>query len=265
MFRQAFSVESAADMSNSANIGGMQGQDIILISDREFPVGTEYRLAVKPFKSSLRLNPGERVNDALYAGLLTVYEAGKAGESVHARFQGYRHRINTYIEEHCKKDSGALVASITTGQMTNMSEELREAFSVTGLAHILSISGTHFGLFSVFLFAIFGFLRKETALPDSPETFSLSVAVAGGSHPLPPVHARISRSVRGEYPGDTIIHYDNAFPFRSGHRQEGILACLASLCSLYSGRMGPGGILQSLFPAFIPCGPLHRIFDPGKR
>ena len=95
MFRQAFSVESASDMSNSENIGGMQGQDIILISDREFAVGTEYRLAVKPFKSRQRLNPGERVNDALYASLLTVYESGKAGESIHARFQGYRHRINT--------------------------------------------------------------------------------------------------------------------------------------------------------------------------
>ena len=161
MFRQVFSVESASNMSNSANIGAMQGQDIILISDREFPVGTEYRLAVKPFKSSQRLNPGEWVNDALYASLLTVYESGNAGESVHARFQGYRHRINNYIEAHCKKDAGALVASITTGQMTNMSEELREAFNVTGLAHILSISGTHFGLFSVFLFAIFGFLIKR--------------------------------------------------------------------------------------------------------
>ncbi len=161
MFRQAFSVESASDLSNSENIGGMQGQDIILISDREFTVGTEYRLAVKPFKSSQRLNPGGRVNDALYASLLTVYESGKAGESIRARFQGYRHRINQYIEEHCKKDSGALVASITTGQMTNMSEELREAFNVTGLAHILSISGTHFGLFSVFLFAIFGFFIQR--------------------------------------------------------------------------------------------------------
>jgi competence protein ComEC len=161
MFRQAFSVQSAFDRSNGESIGAMPGQDMVVISGREFPVGTEYGLAVKPFKSSLRLNPGERVNDTLYASLLNVYESGNARESVHARFQGYRHRINKYIEAHCKKDSGALVASITTGQMTNMSEELREAFNATGLAHILSISGTHFGLFSVFLFAIFGFFIKR--------------------------------------------------------------------------------------------------------
>ena len=76
-------------------------------------------------------------------------------------FRGIGTGSTQYIEEHCKKDSGALVASITTGQMTNMSEELREAFNVTGLAHILSISGTHFGLFSVFLFAIFGFFIQR--------------------------------------------------------------------------------------------------------
>jgi competence protein ComEC len=40
---------------------------------------------------------------------------------------------------------------------------LRNSFNATGLAHILSISGTHFGLFSMFLFGIFSFLIK--ALP----------------------------------------------------------------------------------------------------
>lgn len=42
-----------------------------------------------------------------------------------------------------------------------LGDDLKEAFNVTGLAHILSISGTHFGLFSVMMFAIFVFLVKR--------------------------------------------------------------------------------------------------------
>src|SRR4030042_1482968 len=41
-----------------------------------------------------------------------------------------------------------------------MDEGLRDSFNVTGLAHILSISGTHFGLFSMLLFGMFSFLIK---------------------------------------------------------------------------------------------------------
>jgi competence protein ComEC len=38
--------------------------------------------------------------------------------------------------------------------------ELRNAFNITGLTHILSISGSHFGLFSVLLFGIFRFIIR---------------------------------------------------------------------------------------------------------
>ncbi|MCG2710291.1 MAG: DNA internalization-related competence protein ComEC/Rec2, partial [Thermodesulfovibrionales bacterium] len=47
-----------------------------------------------------------------------------------------------------------------TGQRGNMSDGLRDAFSSAGLAHVLSISGTHFGIFSVLLFGIFSLVLK---------------------------------------------------------------------------------------------------------
>ena len=41
-----------------------------------------------------------------------------------------------------------------------MSDGLKDAFNSTGLAHILSISGTHFGIFSVLLFGLFRLVIK---------------------------------------------------------------------------------------------------------
>ena len=41
-----------------------------------------------------------------------------------------------------------------------MSDGMKDAFNSTGLAHILSISGTHFGIFSVLLFGLFRLVIK---------------------------------------------------------------------------------------------------------
>src|SRR4030043_14057 len=74
--------------------------------------------------------------------------------------QKLRYRLNKYIQANFEKDSSAFISAITTGQRASIDEDLRNAFNKTGLAHILSISGTHFGLFSVFLFGIFRFLMN---------------------------------------------------------------------------------------------------------
>ncbi|MBI1810978.1 MAG: DNA internalization-related competence protein ComEC/Rec2 [Nitrospirae bacterium] len=75
-------------------------------------------------------------------------------------FEDARAKLNRYVTENFSADSGALVSAITTGQRGNMSDGLKDAFSSTGLAHILSISGTHFGIFSVLLFGLFRFVIK---------------------------------------------------------------------------------------------------------
>ena len=41
-----------------------------------------------------------------------------------------------------------------------MSDGMKDAFNSTGLAHVLSISGTHFGIFSVLLFGLFRLVIK---------------------------------------------------------------------------------------------------------
>ncbi|MCE5194665.1 MAG: DNA internalization-related competence protein ComEC/Rec2 [Nitrospiraceae bacterium] len=133
---------------------------INLISEDEFEVGKNYKLLIKTNRDNTRLNPGMIKNENLYARLINIIEYPDTTKSISiwSSLQKSRGKLNKYIYENFKPDSGALIASITTGQRTGMSEELKQAFNSTGLTHILSVSGTHFGLFSVFLFGIFRFL-----------------------------------------------------------------------------------------------------------
>jgi len=160
-FKQNLDICSAMDAATGENLKGLEGKEVVLFSDREFEPAREYELSIKFQKSRKRFNPGEQTGDDLYANLTGISRSGDKMPSLSAMIEEYRHRINSYIEENFKKDSGALIASVTTGQKTNMDQETRDAFSTTGLAHILSISGTHFGLFSVFLFGIFRFLVRS--------------------------------------------------------------------------------------------------------
>ncbi|MBI5188893.1 MAG: DNA internalization-related competence protein ComEC/Rec2 [Nitrospirae bacterium] len=166
MFMQSLNIKSAVDIKTGERLDELAGQEIMLFSDREFYHGSEYEIAIKFLRDRTRLNPGSWSSDGLYANLLDVsdlvYKRGLMGETEFppciSKIQEFRYRLNRYIDENFKKDSGAFIAAITTGERANIDEELRDAFSATGLAHILSISGTHFGLFSVFLFGIFRFL-----------------------------------------------------------------------------------------------------------
>jgi competence protein ComEC len=160
MFGQILNIKSAMNITTGERIEELAGHGIRLLSDREFNPGTECEGTVNFLKDRSRLNPGELNRNELYATLSEIYDTGERRISVYSKIQDYRYRLNKYIEENFKKDSGALIASITTGQRANINEKLRDSFNATGLAHILSISGTHFGLFSVFLFGVFKFLIK---------------------------------------------------------------------------------------------------------
>jgi len=158
--RQILSITKASDINTGERLNELAGKEVAIFSDSEFGLGIEYGLAIKFQKSRKRFNPGQQIRDDMYATLLYVYDSGKKRNSLYSKIQESRYRVNRYIEDHIKGDSGAFVASITTGQRLNMTDELKEAFNATGLAHILSISGTHFGLFSVLLFGIFrSFIR----------------------------------------------------------------------------------------------------------
>jgi competence protein ComEC len=137
-----------------------EGKEIVLLSDDAFDMGREYELDITLLKSRKRLNPGELANDDIYAKLKGIRQTGDRRKTLHVIIEESRYRINTYIQEHFKKESAAFLASVTTGQGVTSNDKLMDAFNITGLTHILSISGTHFGLLSVLLFGIFRLIIK---------------------------------------------------------------------------------------------------------
>jgi competence protein ComEC len=75
-------------------------------------------------------------------------------------FDAFRESLHEYITGRFSGDSADFISAVTIGEV-HFDEGLKEAFNATGLAHILSISGTHFGLFSVVAFGFFVFLIKR--------------------------------------------------------------------------------------------------------
>jgi competence protein ComEC len=163
MFRQTIYIKSAVDSKTGEQLKDLDNQDIFLLSHQEFQPSTEYEIVIKFLSDTTRLNPGSFMNKEIYAKLLEVNRAEQKKISLKSEVQRLRYKLNSHIQENFKKDSAAFITAITTGQRTLMDEDLRNAFNVTGLAHILSISGTHFGLFSVLLFSIFRLIIR--ALP----------------------------------------------------------------------------------------------------
>src|SRR3989304_5684528 len=160
MFRQSVKVQSSFDENTGKEIYELRNQEVVILSDREFIPGTECKMIVRFLGDRTRLNPGNLTSKEVYARLLELNTTESKRLSFCTEIQKLRYRLNKYIQANFEKDSSAFISAITTGQRASIDEDLRNAFNKTGLAHILSISGTHFGLFSVFLFGIFRFLMN---------------------------------------------------------------------------------------------------------
>lgn len=85
--------------------------------------------------------------------------------SFHKARQKARAKLNNYIKNNFSEKSAPFIMSIVTGERRLLPKEIRDAFSSTGLAHILSISGAHFGLLFTMLF--FSFKTAIKTLPYS--------------------------------------------------------------------------------------------------
>jgi competence protein ComEC len=159
-YKQAFKIKSAINIDTDEYLNHLEEQEVILFSDRVFEPGTECEIAIKFSKKRIKLNPGENPKEKLYAQVLEIYDFKNNNFSLNSTIQEYRYRVIKYIQQNFSRDSASFITSITAGYRDDISEELKDAFNTAGLAHILSISGTHFGLFSVFLFGIFRLIIK---------------------------------------------------------------------------------------------------------
>jgi competence protein ComEC len=71
-----------------------------------------------------------------------------------------RQKIGMIIGKSLSEDEAALHNAIIPGFKRGLSQEIRDLFSNTGLAHLLSISGTHFGLLAFIIFSIIKKIMK---------------------------------------------------------------------------------------------------------
>lgn len=150
-------VISAIDSDTGDVYDALNGREIGIISDEGLQNSTIYEVSAKTGKDIERRNPGAAKAKRLYVYLTDVISSradAPSGIFVFLWFQENRDRLNQYLRNNFDGDSGALISSVTTGERANMSEDLRDAFSASGLSHLLSISGTHFGLFSMMIFGI---------------------------------------------------------------------------------------------------------------
>jgi len=72
------------------------------------------------------------------------------------RLQLTAHFLSTFPGQ-----SGALLAALSTGDRSGISEETRQNFSISGIAHLLAISGLHFSIVAGIIYAV---LRKAFCL-----------------------------------------------------------------------------------------------------
>ena len=119
--------------------------------------------------------------------------------------ENLRRAIRERIEQHVPFPEAAIVAALITGEMTAVSEEDWEAFRISGLAHMLSISGMHIGLVATVFFFTSRLLMATFpafALRHPIKKYAAVIALAGAlfytvlaGAPVPTVRATIMTGI----------------------------------------------------------------------
>jgi competence protein ComEC len=133
-------------------------------------IGSTISAVAKLREPALFRNPGVYSYDLKKDGI-AAYGYVKQMKFIHksrgfsSHISQVRKRIVDIIDNSLSEKSDSFLKAIVLGLKGSISQEMRDSFSATGLAHLLSISGTHFGLLA---FIIFRIVRGSVKLlPDS--------------------------------------------------------------------------------------------------
>ncbi|NJD57202.1 MAG: DNA internalization-related competence protein ComEC/Rec2 [Nitrospirae bacterium] len=155
-----FIVEKAFDGATGQEMDELEDERIYVRMGEEVDPDETYDLLVRTGKDRSRLNPGSRGMASLYASVTEVRGHEEPAGHLRDFFDPYRQSLKSYIDARFSPETAAFISAVTIGDV-HLGEDLKQAFNKTGLAHILSISGTHFGLFSVVIFGICMFVIKR--------------------------------------------------------------------------------------------------------
>ncbi|GAB4489900.1 MAG: DNA internalization-related competence protein ComEC/Rec2 [Thermodesulfovibrionales bacterium] len=156
-----FEVDDAALEETGEDADGLEAERIILPAGESGERHGRQTVLLQCAKDRTRMNPGTPAARKYSWRLLGI---GPAESTAADFFRDARDALSRFTAERFDPETAALVAALTTGETGMLDPGTREAFSITGLAHILSISGTHFGLFSVIVFGALVFLINR--LPE---------------------------------------------------------------------------------------------------
>ncbi|MCL2570298.1 MAG: ComEC/Rec2 family competence protein [Firmicutes bacterium] len=67
--------------------------------------------------------------------------------------------VDGFISRHMSDDAGTLMYSMLFGDRSTLDDEIRDSFRLTGIAHILAVSGMHVGILVLVILWILGALK----------------------------------------------------------------------------------------------------------
>jgi competence protein ComEC len=158
---ETYVVDKAWDEESGEELDGLHDAEIGLPADFVVDYDDRYELLMETGGDRRRLNPGLPGKARLFGKVISAEDTGRSAFRLFGIFEKQRVSLNRYLAARHEGDTGGFVAALTTGRTAELSEEAKEAFNASGLVHILSISGTHFGMLSLLLFSISGFLIKR--------------------------------------------------------------------------------------------------------
>ena len=159
--RIASSTDDYISVVGDIDLDGNTHKSIIYIENTDKPlfIGDNIETNVKLYYSNSDYNLGQR-----------IFLKGYADDAYRRhRELSFGDKLKFNIENYCNTypdNIAGLVKALLTGDKSNMDEELRNNFSISGTAHIIAVSGLHMSVLLAFCMKIFG--RKAGSIIGLP-------------------------------------------------------------------------------------------------
>ncbi len=121
-----------------------------------------------PRKSNLPTDPAEfhsaLAYDVEFRGLIYPQDIIKVWENPNA-YKKFLMETRKSLQENLKNifnsENYTIFSALLLGNRTLLEEEQKQKFAITGMSHILALSGFHFGILSAIVFFLFSFLKSK--------------------------------------------------------------------------------------------------------
>jgi len=135
-----------------------KNRKVLLYSDSGFTPGTEATMSIRIKPFVYRKTPGFFVENEMLTGSIDHIDSLRNSSSLRWLHERLRYRLSRYFDASFREDISGFLQALSIGHTGGLSESTQVIFRRTGLSHILSISGTHFGFLSLLVFGLIRFM-----------------------------------------------------------------------------------------------------------